>query len=965
MKYTLTLLSFLLFLVVANAQEKKVPLERNVLLNEANSSLDNHTNKNISVGKTGNLIIPFTEYFNNKYFTKPDRLKWADSAVTIDNLNAVFNSKNVNNAIYNNGFGEADILTTQQINTTNAGGNAFALINYSTGNDWNNTDSLLFQVKGNTGVWNTLWVSNNISANNKDVLLNINFFDDLKSNLLQFRLVSYCNTDTAKNEVFKLHQFVVSYKNNLPYYESFRQFMPFNFSPNNISWTGFTNQVSQVNYTDMYWGNAVIFNAITEIQDSSYFNNNGLYGNADTLMVNPIDFTKANVNDNVVMSFWIRGFKQSRATDSIYLETLDNLGRWQRAWASGRLDTNFRKINISLNGGRLRHQFFSFRFINKGTYTKNDSMNFAIAAINISPKRDLPLFDDFSNTSGFYPNNDIWLDRNVFINNNFPKNQPSINVATFDGLNEFGNAYSKQPIKTTADILTSKGYNLSSYTLKDSIYFSFFYQYQLQGTTGEIFPTDSLVLEFRTTPNDADSFSIVWIRSALDTLGYDTFNRVIFALPKQFLHDNFQFRFKNIGSLSGNLSQWHVDYIKLDAGRSLVDTFNDDLAISSTPTSLLKKYTSMPWKHYELNKPTYTNDSINFSVFNNDNRNYSVNYKRDLINNEQSVVFTDNKIIGSVPFSVATPLSSIKSTTLSSTSNNLIKKFSNKVSVSNNGSAGNDNVPTNDSMTTTTTFSNYFAYDDGTAEAGYGIYLKNNASVALAYDLEKVDTIYGVQIFFNQSEYNVSTRKYDLTIWDNISPIKENATQDRIIYKMKDLLPVYTNTINGFTTIRFDSAVVVPKRFYVGWEQVGQFVLNVGLDENYAIGNKFVPNLNMFYKTDGFWLPTEIPGALMIRPLLGQFVDVPTNINENLKAMEAIQFNLFPNPTKNILNIETNCKNNCQVILFDLMGKQVLQTAIQNEMNSIQLPELQTGIYLVQILDETTGNKITKKLIIH
>ena len=85
--------------------------------------------------------------------------------------------------------------------------------------------------------------------------------------------------------------------------------------------------------------------------------------------------------------------------------------------------------------------------------------------------------------------------------------------------------------------------------------------------------------------------------------------------------------------------------------------------------------------------------------------------------------------------------------------------------------------------------------------------------MALAYDLEKVDTIYGVQIFFNQSEYNVSTRKYDLTIWDNISPIKENATQDRIIYKMKDLMPVYTNTSNGFTTIRFDSAVVVPKRF--------------------------------------------------------------------------------------------------------------------------------------------------------
>jgi hypothetical protein len=102
----------------------------------------------------------------------------------------------------------------------------------------------------------------------------------------------------------------------------------------------------------------------------------------------------------------------------------------------------------------------------------------------------------------------------------------------------------------------------------------------------------------------------------------------------------------------------------------------------------------------------------------------------------------------------------------------------------------------------------------------------------------------------------------------------------------------------------------------------------------------------------------------MIRPLLGQFVDVPTNINENPKTIETIQFNIFPNPTKNILNIETNCKNNCEILLLDLMGKQVLQTTIKNEMNSIQLPELQTGIYLVQIIDETTRNKITKKIII-
>jgi hypothetical protein len=46
------------------------------------------------------------------------------------------------------------------------------------------------------------------------------------------------------------------------------------------------------------------------------------------------------------------------------------------------------------------------------------------------------------------------------------------------------------------------------------------------------------------------------------------------------------------------------------------------------------------------------------------------------------------------------------------------------------------------------------------------------------------------------------------------------------------------------------------------------------------------------------------------------------------------------------------------------MGKNLLKTTIQNQTNSINLPELQTGIYLVQIIDEKTGNKTTKKLII-
>jgi hypothetical protein len=50
-----------------------------------------------------------------------------------------------------------------------------------------------------------------------------------------------------------------------------------------------------------------------------------LYGNADTLLSNPIDLSKTSPTEQIVMSFWIRGFKQMKTNDSIYLETLDNL----------------------------------------------------------------------------------------------------------------------------------------------------------------------------------------------------------------------------------------------------------------------------------------------------------------------------------------------------------------------------------------------------------------------------------------------------------------------------------------------------------------------------------------------------------------------------------------------------------------------------------------------------------------
>lgn len=966
MKINITFIVLILSIFNAIAQEERLPLEKNIFLQHLNSNAVVAIQpSNVSLGKKAGLVLPVSDFFETNG-NKPNKLLWQDSSVLINDLSAIFDSKNELGINYNAGFAQADMLTSLPINTTNELGNKFVLISYSTGLDWQNTDSLLLQVKGDQGIWKTIWVSNNVAAQNRDVYLNLELLNDLKSTVFQFRLVGFYNTDSDKVEIYKIHKLAISSKNSVPFYEPFRTYNLTNFTPSQTNWTNISNTVTRNDSAKMIWGNSLIFNSLGA-NKISYQNNSGLYGGADTLTANPFDLVQASPNDQLVLSFWYRSFAQTRSNDSLYIETLDNLGRWQRTWASGITDTNYKKVNIPIIGGRLRHSFFSFRIINKGTYLNSDSLSFAIAALKLTAKRNLPLFEDFSDTKGVYPNPEQWVDNKVFVNNNFPKNQPSKNVATFDGLDENGNAYSKFPTKSVADMLTSKGFDFTSYSLDDSIYFSFYYQYQLQGTTGQIYPTDSLYLEFKSNPNDKDSFEIVWQKSALDTLGYDTFNRVLMAVPAKFFHDDFQFRFKNIGSLTGNVSHWHIDYIKLDAGRSLKDTFNDDVAISATPTSMLKKYRSMPWSHFVLNKTAYTNDSLYFSVFNNNNRNFSVDYRRQLFDNENSIVFTKNNTIGSVPFSVSTPLQSVSNgpTNLNATGTDLVKKFTNTIAVSSNGFAGNDNVPTNDSISTTTIFSNYFAYDDGSAEAGYGIKLKTNAAVALAFDLEKFDTIYGVQIFFNQSELDVSSRKFDLVVWNEISPIRQNATSDRVIYRKNGLTPIYSNTINGFATIRFDSAVVVSKRFYIGWEQLGQFVLNIGLDENYYQGNKFVTNPNMFYKTDGFWLPTEIPGALMIRPILGLFPDVPTQVKEIKQNTSKLDFQVFPNPANDYFNIQTPEFGKYEVTIFDLMGQQIEQSIFENEIKTIHLPNSYKGVFLVHLTQLETGKTSFRKIVIN
>lgn len=72
-------------------------------------------------------------------------------------------------------------------------------------------------------------------------------------------------------------------------------------------------------------------------------------------------------------------------------------------------------------------------------------------------------------------------------------------------------------------------------------------------------------------------------------------------------------------------------------------------------------------------------------------------------------------------------------------------------------------------------------------------------------------------------------------------------------------------------------------------------------------------------------------------------------------------FTLFPNPSNGgMVSIKTQTAGNIAVAVFDVLGKQVINTKVVN--NTLDISALKTGVYIVQI--EQNGTTAQKKLIV-
>ncbi|HKL38504.1 MAG TPA: T9SS type A sorting domain-containing protein [Bacteroidales bacterium] len=598
----------------------------------------------------------------------------------------------------------------------------------------------------------------------------------------------------------------------------------------------------------------------------------------------------------------------------------------------------------------------------------------------------LPFIDDFARGVGD-PAPELWSDNEAFVNHQYPYNPPSIGVATLDAIDATGDLPPNAGvIAYQSDELTSRPFYMEVEPA-DSMYLSFYYQSGGRGDTSGGEFQDSLVLQFFAPGQDewrsawnaaySQEDSLMYERYPLEDIqrrintgatGHRRFFQALVPVKRpEFLKDGFRFRFLNYASLSpndqipsirGNTDHWHIDFVRLDTARTHDDTIIRDIAFVKPLQSMMVNYESIPWSHYPDANPFEMQTRIPVTYRNlgdivlNVSRQYEI---IDRLGDDRTRQFTGGGGDDIPPYTMETypgdinysfPYDNRQDSALFEIRSYLVTDTTRERAA----------YRWNDTLRYFQKFYNYYAYDDGTAENGYGITGEGsqNVMVAMKFYSYTPDTLQAVQIYFNRALDDASQGNFNLQIRAD-----DAGMPGQILYEQENVRPVYEDSLNAFHTYVLDEKIQVEGTFYVGYQKFSTGMLNMGFDVNR------VNNDRLYYNLYGNWTRSQIKGTLMIRPVFGPYMKpTGTSTREEPSDPSKPRVDLYPNPVREHLHVdlEKDRHANYTYSVYDIQGRMIIRERRLTPV--LSLHELSPGMYIVKLRHTLNQTVISRRIVI-
>lgn len=593
---------------------------------------------------------------------------------------------------------------------------------------------------------------------------------------------------------------------------------------------------------------------------------------------------------------------------------------------------------LFIGAGGLKAQFSQLPVDHSHRLTPLASEHLRISADPLS----LPFWDDFSVG---YVDSLKWQSRGATISQTVGIDPPSVGVVYLDGVDGKGKPYSTAMLENgEGDQLLSREIDLSVYGAADSLYLSFFWQ---AGGRAEM-PDEDDQLELYFMDNRGE-WVLVWNTSGGDFGKREIFTHEMVKVTAPFFHNQFHFRFLNKGRLSGPFDSWILDYIYLNKGRSIFDVHYEDRALTKLPTSLLGKYSALPFWEWNSNRDRY------LTAIHSQFKNLSARFRAMEYTVEFRHKFTRNvlqQIHAQTPFNPvpqALERRDFSSIALKEFDLELEEAFDLETAVyltTGDGFlveeitdgdtlySGLVDYRVNDTVYHTLQLRDFIAYDNGMVDYAAGIN-QRSGMLALRYQVSTPAYLEGMSInFVNFSQIG---SPLELMVWKDLDAAP--------VYKEEVLIPD-KEQLGDFVYFSIDTNLSVADTFYIGFTQFTNDFIHVGLDQSNDTAEE------VFFNVTGSWQQNEeVRGSLMIRPHLSLTAPAPPS-GDDANA----EIIVYPNPVLERLYMEGEVH---EIKVFDAYGREIKVPVEAFERGKIlNFTGREKGVYVVRAWTNGKPNSI-------